>query len=103
MVSSKSEANVIIKNMVDVALGGIAYWFIGYGFSFGNENDSSSGFIGLGDFITDVELDTKSEAIIYTKFVFQLSFATTATTIVSGRCTDLVQGPVDARLEMLCA
>ena len=88
MVSAKCEANVIIKYMVAVALGGIAYWFIGYGFSFGeNTNESSNGFIGFGDFITDVEIDaTKSEAIVYTKFVFQLSFATTATTIVSGTC-----------------
>lgn len=93
MVSAKCEANVIIKYMVAVALGGIAYWFIGYGFSFGeNTNESSNGFIGFGDFITDVEIDTtKSEAITYTKFVFQLSFATTATTIVSGAAAERIK------------
>merc|ERR1719494_1380575 len=31
MVSRKNEANVIVKNMLDVTLGGVAFWFVGYG------------------------------------------------------------------------
>ena len=68
----------MVKNMLDVTLGGIAYWFLGFGFSFGDGNKMS----GNGEFVTDVSIST--EAAIYSKFFFQLSFATTATTIVSG-------------------
>ena len=82
LVSRKSEANVIVKNMLDVVLGGIAYWFVGYGFSFGPNTKDSNKFSGEGDFVVDVP---PSESFIYAKYFFQLSFATTATTIVSGK------------------
>ena len=83
MVSCRSEANVMIKNMIDVSLGGAAYWFVGYGFSFGPNSKGSKVMGGEGNFITDVDIDT-DEAFVYVKYFFQLSFATTATTIVSG-------------------
>ena len=68
----------MVKNMLDVALGGIAYWFLGFGFSFGDGNKMS----GNGEFVTNVAIDV--EANTYSKYFFQLSFATAATTIVSG-------------------
>lgn len=82
MVSRRSEANVIVKNMLDVTLGGLAYWFIGFGFSFGPNTKDSAKMSGEGYFLTDVDLN--NEAHVYTQYFFQLSFATTATTIVSG-------------------
>ena len=86
MVSVRSEANVMVKNMLDVSLGGAAYWFVGYGFSFGPNSKASSAMSGEGHFITDVDIsDSSDEAYIYIKYFFQLSFATTATTIVSGK------------------
>lgn len=84
MVSRRSEANVMVKNMLDVALGGIAYWFVGFGFSFGENPSVAKTMGGNSRFLTDVELNSDSEAAIYVQYFFQLSFATTATTIVSG-------------------
>lgn len=92
MVSCRSEANVMIKNMIDVSLGGAAYWFVGYGFSFGPNSKASNAMAGEGYFITDVDIsDTSKEAHVYVKYFFQLSFATTATTICSGAVAERVK------------
>ncbi|XP_052799138.1 putative ammonium transporter 3 [Mya arenaria] len=80
-VSVKNELNIMVKNAVDVVFGGLTYWIFGYGLSFGNASFSNA-FIGWGDFFVTAE-DEKL-GIVYSKFFFQASFATTATTIVSG-------------------
>ena len=56
MVSVRSEANVMVKNMIDVTLGGAAYWFVGYGFSFGPNSKASKTMSGEGDFITGMNV-----------------------------------------------
>ena len=71
MVSRRSEANVIVKNMIDVSFGSIAYWFIGFGFSFGPNTKDSRTMSGEGYFMTDVELNG-TDSHIYTKYFFQL-------------------------------
>ncbi|KAK6179626.1 hypothetical protein SNE40_011941 [Patella caerulea] len=80
-VAGKNEVNIMMKNVVDVVFGGITYWMFGYGFSFGEEKGSNA-FTGVGSFFVDADGDDMG--IIYSTFVFQLSFATTATTVVSG-------------------
>ena len=81
LVSRKSEANVMVKNMLDVVVGGLGFWVIGYGIAFGKNNSRSSAFVGANHFGIDIELD---EAPVFAKFLSQMAFATTATTIVSG-------------------
>ena len=76
----------MVKNAVDVIFGGIAYWVVGYAFSFGKAPESNA-FSGWGNFFLDLGLnDTTTEMVgwEYSNFIFQLAFATTATTIVSG-------------------
>lgn len=34
-VTRKNEANIMLKNAVDVVFGGLGYWMFGYGLSFG--------------------------------------------------------------------
>ncbi|KAK9504058.1 hypothetical protein O3M35_010493 [Rhynocoris fuscipes] len=79
-VSRKNEMNIMMKNISDIFLGGVTYWAVGYGFSFGT--DWTCPVLALGDFA----LDSSDEQMgpKFTAFLFQLSFATTATTIVSG-------------------
>lgn len=81
-VSSKNEVNIMVKNAVDVIFGGLTYWAFGYGLTYGNHEYSNT-FCGIGHFFVDTPND-KSMGITYSTFIFQLSFATTATTIVSG-------------------
>ncbi|XP_066271272.1 putative ammonium transporter 3 [Branchiostoma lanceolatum] len=80
-VSPKNEVNIMVKNASDVLYGGLAYWMFGYAFSFG-ESPWSNAFCGLGQFFVDAE--EAKMGWVFSKFFFQMSFATTATTIVSG-------------------
>jgi ammonium transporter, Amt family len=82
-VSVKNEVNIMMKNIIDVVLGGFTYWLFGYGMSFGR-GELSNPFIALGDFMLDPGVDDPLMGPIFAAFLFQLSFSTTATTIVSG-------------------
>ena len=78
---SKNEVNIMMKNALDVVFGGITYWAFGFGLSFGTGKGSNP-FTGMGCFFVDA--DETTMGYIFAVFLFQLSFATTATTIVSG-------------------
>ena len=80
-VSLKNEVNIMMKNVVDVVLGGVTYWAFGYGLSYGSDTGSNA-FVGVGSWFVNAEGPQMGPT--YTTFLFQLSFATTATTIVSG-------------------
>ncbi|XP_026490637.2 putative ammonium transporter 2 [Vanessa tameamea] len=82
-VSIKNEANIMMKNLADISLGGLTYWIFGYGMSFG-EGALSNPFIGVGNFLVDPPVGDALMGPVFASFLFQLSFATTATTIVSG-------------------
>lgn len=51
--------------------------------SFG-QGPFSNPFIGMGDFLVDPPVGDTLMGPVFASFLFQLSFATTATTIVSG-------------------
>ena len=72
----------MVKNAVDVVFGGLTYWMFGYGLSFGME-EGTNPFVGVGLWCVDSE-DPKYMGLTFSTYIFQLSFATTATTIVSG-------------------
>ena len=80
-VSAKNEVNIMVKNMLDVVFGGITYWAVGFGLSFGT-GPGTNPFVGVGYFLFDCDDETMGYS--YALFLFQLSFSTTATTIVSG-------------------
>jgi Amt family ammonium transporter len=73
---AKNSVNVIMKNYADMSYGVIAYWAFGFGLMFGV---NQAGWIGASHFFPD--LQTGSEG---TFFIFQIMFAATAATIVSG-------------------
>jgi Amt family ammonium transporter len=81
IVSLKNEVNIMMKNVVDVVLGGLTYWAFGYGLSYG-ESEYTNGFIAFGNWFVDASGEDMGSTFV--TFLFQLSFATTATTIVSG-------------------
>lgn len=73
---SKNIVNVLMKNYMDMTVGAIAFALIGYGLMFGT---NLNGFIGLSHF--GLQNFTNND---YMFFFFQLMFAATAATIVSG-------------------
>lgn len=82
-VSDKNEVNIMIKNAVDVLFGGLSYWMVGFGFSVWVEGKSNQ-FMGLTNFFLDSDKGGGEDGHVFALFFFQTSFATTATTIVSG-------------------
>ena len=84
-MSRKSEINIMVKNALDVVFGGFTYWAVGFGLSFGSDYGTNP-FIGVGNFF--LQCPEEQRGYIYALFLFQLSFATTATTIVSGAMTE---------------
>ncbi|XP_043281268.1 putative ammonium transporter 3 isoform X2 [Venturia canescens] len=82
-VSLKNEVNIMMKNVVDIVLGGLTYWAFGFGVSFG-WGKPTNWFIGTSGFFIDPPIDEKLMGPACAAFLFQLSFATTSTTIVSG-------------------
>lgn len=73
----------MMKNVVDIVLGGLTYWIFGFGFSFGLYEPNNP-LIGIGGLLIDPSVDDEYMGPICAAFLFQLSFATTSTTIVSG-------------------
>ncbi|CAJ0951453.1 unnamed protein product, partial [Mesorhabditis belari] len=86
-VSAKDEVNIMVKNVVDVVFGGVSYWALGFGLSFGDFEPLANSFCGFGKFFYDPTrhgTSANAEGWAYASFLFQLSLATTASTIVSG-------------------
>lgn len=80
-VRSKNVGNVLMKNLLDFAMGALAFWFIGFGIMFGADK---AGVIGSGGNLFMLNIPMPKGAWTYTFFIFQLVFAATAATIVSG-------------------
>jgi ammonium transporter, Amt family len=77
---AKNAVNIIMKNVMDVSAGGLAFFLVGFGLMFGT---SAGGWIGTDGFLLG-EIGDFSTEWSYTFFFFQAVFAATAATIVSG-------------------
>ncbi|CAM9899140.1 unnamed protein product [Ectocarpus sp. 12 AP-2014] len=85
-VSIKNTKNILIKNIGDSAMGAIGWWLFGNGLAFGRD---SGGFVGVTGFALKGEdlYGTRTgdfDALSYANWLFQWTFAASATTIVSG-------------------
>ena len=76
-VRSKNTANILMKNVLDVSAGAIAFWAVGWGIAFGLNGDVANQFAGDGHFFLWAFDD-------WPLWIFQFAFAATAATIVSG-------------------
>jgi Amt family ammonium transporter len=77
---SKNTTNILFKNLMDFCIGTIAFWLIGYGIMFGLGN----GFFGSIEWFSKVDHGAGAGIPNLAFFFFQLVFAATAATIVSG-------------------
>jgi Amt family ammonium transporter len=77
---SKNTVNILMKNLMDFAIGSLMYWIIGFTIMYG---DSLAGLIGIPDlfFMSDGFGDNYAD---YSDLFFQTVFCATAATIVSG-------------------
>ncbi|MDR2770452.1 MAG: ammonium transporter [Clostridiales Family XIII bacterium] len=84
LIRAKNVGNIIMKNVIDLSLGSIVYWIVGFSIMFGVSN---AGIIGtpdiflFGDTLANIAPDGVSP---WSFFIFQTVFAATAATIVSG-------------------
>jgi len=76
MARAKNTVNVIMKNYCDMCFGAVAYWLIGYGLMFGA---NASGWLGTSGFALHRVPESQ-----YGSLFFQMMFAATSATIVSG-------------------
>lgn len=81
---TKNNINVALKNLMDYCITGLVFWVVGFWLMFG---DTSHGLIGLlraplGEHATPNQL---------TFFLFQMTFAGTSATIISGAVAERVR------------
>jgi Amt family ammonium transporter len=77
---AKNAVNIMMKNLMDFAMGSLAFWAIGFGLMFGV---SSTGWFGTsGFFLSDFKVGGDPWVLAF--WMFQVVFCATAATIVSG-------------------
>ena len=80
LTRSKNTTNILFKNLIDFVFATLAFWAIGYAFMYGS---SAGGWIGTSGFFISGGDDVVGLPVLAFWF-FQLVFAGTAATIVSG-------------------
>lgn len=80
LTRAKSVANIMMKNLMDFCAGAVAFFAVGYAIAFGSGND----FFGTKGWFVGDEAFQYGTLTVPVTFVFQVAFAATAATIVSG-------------------
>lgn len=84
---SKNTVNILMKNLMDFALGVTLYFFLGYGLMYPGDS-ATNGYFGYGGPATAepiADADIGAGALtVQVDYLFQAAFAATAATIVSG-------------------
>lgn len=90
----KNAVNILAKNLIVFGIASLAYWAIGYGFMYGGDG---SGFVGLQGFFFNNSAvpyggeDYPAAVPASISFLFQVAFAATAATIVSGAVAERIR------------
>jgi Amt family ammonium transporter len=85
LTRAKNSTNIVMKNLMDFCLGAVVYWAIGWGLMYGS--NAWGGLIGTSDFFKNV----MDDPVYYRDWFFQVVFAATAATIVSGAMAERTQ------------
>ncbi len=78
-VRSKNTVNILIKNWLDMCIGALVYWAVGFAITFGGSTPTLSPVMGTSYFFF---IDMPAYKL--SKWFFQFVFAATAATLVSG-------------------
>ncbi len=83
---AKNAANIVMKNLMDMSVGSLVFWAIGFGLMFGA---NESGWIGTDNFfLSGISPDSPEGFFDFSFFIFQTVFAATAATIISGAVSE---------------
>ncbi len=88
LTRAKNTANILMKNMMDFCLGALAFFLVGWGLMYGA--DKLSGFLGWGEFSL-LGVDAADWPNKMKDWFFQVVFAATAATIVSGAVAERIK------------
>ena len=83
MCSMKNEVSILVKNVLDVVIGGFVFWCVGYGIVAGDTKYTTP-LYGVGYFFFGPDVNEHGSGEAYLKFFFQMAYVSSATTIVSG-------------------
>lgn len=85
LTRAKNVANIMMKNLMDFCVGALLFFAVGYAIAFGGEFSGLGNYIGGGGwFLMGDDVFTYGTLDKFTFFTFQVAFAATAATIVSG-------------------
>jgi ammonium transporter, Amt family len=93
MTRQKNAANIVMKNLMDFGIASIAFWAVGFALMFGAGNaivGTSGWFLGDGSAFGSLDWATPP---LTAKWLFQVVFAGTAATIVSGAMAERTRFP----------
>jgi len=103
---AKNTANILAKNFIVFAITTLAYWTVGFAFMFGDGNsfigwkglaltgEHNAPLVALGkakEYSGDYSALSWTSVPLYAAFLFQLVFAGTAATIVSGAVAERIK------------
>jgi Amt family ammonium transporter len=89
LTRAKNATNITMKNVMDFCFGAIVYWALGWGFMWGK--DALGGLIGTDQFFNGPMTLSIENGNFYKNWFFQVVFAATAATIVSGAMAERTQ------------
>jgi len=81
LTRAKNTTNILFKNLIDFVFATLAFWSFGYAFMYGT---SAGGWIGTDAFFVNATYTDVVDVPVLAFWFFQLVFAGTAATIVSG-------------------
>ena len=89
----KNAVNILSKNLIVFAIATIAYWALGYGLMYGQGNSfiGTEGFFFGGDGTPYGDRNYPEAVPASIAFLFQVAFAATAATIVSGAVAERIK------------
>lgn len=87
----KNTANILGKNFIVFALASLGFWSVGYGLMFGPAEGGLGALVGGAGFFVDGTEPSPAGVPTLAFFFFQLTFAATAASIVSGAVAERIR------------
>jgi Amt family ammonium transporter len=84
LTRAKSVANIMMKNLIDFCAGAVAFLAVGFAIAFGGSLDGFGKYFGAEGFFLGDGAFSYGNLTVPVFFIFQVAFAATAATIVSG-------------------